>query len=145
MLLRTFAQSRCFVASLTYCIFAHCFTTRRRLFEYAQIALRQKCTTRRCICEEHIIYLNIRSDLSNFWSCRYWNAFGHGLEAASSPSFVDYRQFAGFSDPSVKQYALNIDACGLLSDLCVYPKPQSKVVSAEMRPLANITVGFIGI
>uniref|UniRef100_A0A1I7VRY0 GH26 domain-containing protein n=1 Tax=Loa loa TaxID=7209 RepID=A0A1I7VRY0_LOALO len=73
----------------------------------------------------------------------YWNVIGSGLDAATSPTFDDFRSFGGFSAPMVKQYAQNICFCGICTSLNVFVnKTITKTLPANMiLEMANVTVG----
>ncbi|KAL3995394.1 hypothetical protein ACH3XW_25630 [Acanthocheilonema viteae] len=79
----------------------------------------------------------------------YWNTLGSGWEAATSPMFDDFRPFAGFSKPAVKQYVQNIYVCGICTSLNIYVNKiaMKAFLPVNMRRLkmANATVGMLSI
>ncbi|KAE9554516.1 hypothetical protein FO519_002272 [Halicephalobus sp. NKZ332] len=51
----------------------------------------------------------------------YWHALGQGPNAEDVAAFDDFRSFGGWTQPNVKQFALNEALCGLTVNRDVYP------------------------
>lgn len=67
---------------------------------------------------------------------------GLGLNAATPTSFTDFRPFGGFNTPLLKQYAQNINVCGICTSLSVYNNVAMKDLPANMKfEMTNVTVG----
>ncbi|VDK88475.1 unnamed protein product [Litomosoides sigmodontis] len=77
-----------------------------------------------------------------FW---YWNMLGSGWNAATSPTFDDFRPFGGFNVPALKQYVENIYVCGISASLSIYinkmPMKTSLPIDVRLEIANNATVG----
>ncbi|CAG9530024.1 unnamed protein product [Cercopithifilaria johnstoni] len=69
----------------------------------------------------------------------YWNSLGLGPNAATSPTFDDFRIFDGFKMPTVKQYAQNEYICGIYASLNVYVNEIAMKASLPLN-MANVIV-----
>lgn len=69
---------------------------------------------------------------------------GSGWNAATSPTFDDFRPFGGFNVPAVKQYVENIFVCGISASLSIYISKMKTKTSLPVNiksKMANATVG----
>jgi hypothetical protein len=69
----------------------------------------------------------------------YWSSYGQGPTAESQASFDDFRGFAGWKTPAVKQFALNEGLCGLTLNRNVYPSGSKTASSSFVE--GKLTVG----
>jgi hypothetical protein len=69
----------------------------------------------------------------------YWNALGQGPNAEAPATFDDFRTFAGWVKPAVKQFAVNEALCGLTLNRDVFP--QGTKSAAEDSVDKKLTVG----
>lgn len=73
----------------------------------------------------------------------YWNAYGQGPNAEGDANFNDFRTFGGWTQPNVKQFALNEGLCSLTLNRDVYPVGAKfdKMIKSELKqPTAG---GFV--
>ncbi|KAJ1372244.1 hypothetical protein KIN20_034344 [Parelaphostrongylus tenuis] len=77
----------------------------------------------------------------------YWNVYGSGVPGESQPTFKDFRPFAGWSAPAVKQFAQVEYVCGVAVNRDVYPTSSLMTLAgvAEFAKTKQIVVGVLGL
>uniref|UniRef100_A0A0R3RS46 Lysozyme n=1 Tax=Elaeophora elaphi TaxID=1147741 RepID=A0A0R3RS46_9BILA len=78
----------------------------------------------------------------------YWNMLGAGANAATLPTFDDFRAFGGFNVPSAKQYVQNTYICGICTSLSIYVNQMLMDTSLSISingklKTANITPSYL--
>ncbi|VDK42094.1 unnamed protein product [Anisakis simplex] len=61
----------------------------------------------------------------------YWNVYGQGPSAINASNFEDFRPFAGFTTPAVKQYSQGVSVCGAYVNQNVYSAVASQSTTSS--------------
>ncbi|KAK5983332.1 hypothetical protein GCK32_012275 [Trichostrongylus colubriformis] len=76
----------------------------------------------------------------------YWNTYGSGVSNETPANFNDFRSFAGWTSPSVKQFAQVESVCGITVNRDIYNLSSAAVAGMSGREESDrITVGGLGL
>ncbi|KAK5969494.1 hypothetical protein GCK32_017313 [Trichostrongylus colubriformis] len=76
----------------------------------------------------------------------YWNTYGSGVSNETPANFNDFRSFAGWTSPSVKQFAQVESVCGITVNRDIYSLSSAAVAGMSKREKSDqITVGGLGL
>ncbi|CAJ0608300.1 unnamed protein product [Cylicocyclus nassatus] len=76
----------------------------------------------------------------------YWNVNGGGPSGETPANFDDFRPFAKFTKPTMKQFGQMEQICGVTVNRDIYSLEKSKLFLAELKEKQSdeLTVGRLG-